>query len=185
MANLANARLHPGTWDAYTEHLDGGFDEWWLAFGSSDLLPEAPDGWSSQTDQIVSDEARGKITWVQPHVSAGDDRAFRYALASYFLVAGDKTAIAEANATDDYGDAAPVHPEYGWDLGSPQGPYRSVGANLLRRDFACGTVVVNTNPTASAETRIDLGTTHENERNEQVDSVSLAGTSGSILRRLC
>ncbi|WNV86926.1 putative glycoside hydrolase [Umezawaea sp. Da 62-37] len=185
VANLANARLHPGMWDAYTENLDGGFDEWWLAFGGSDLLPEAPEGWGSQAAQIASNEARDKITWVQPHFTANDDRSFRYALASYFLVQDGLAAIAEATATDDYGDPSPPHPEYGWDLGKPTGPYRSIGTKLLRRDFACGTVVVNANPTASAPVRVPLPSKHLDEHGARVTSVSLPGTSGSILRRAC
>ncbi len=33
----AGTRRHPGTWDAYTEHLDGGFDEWWLVFSDANI----------------------------------------------------------------------------------------------------------------------------------------------------
>ncbi|MFD9735501.1 putative glycoside hydrolase [Umezawaea sp. NPDC059074] len=185
VANLANARLHPGAWDAYTEYLDGGFDEWWLAFGKGDLLPEGADGWSAQADQIASDEARGKITWVQPHVTPDDDRSFRYAMASYFLVQGGRTAIAATVGRDEYGDPAPSRAEYDWDLGDATGPYRTVGKNLLVRDFTCGMVVVNTNPSVSGEVRVDLGVLHRDEQERSVASVSLAGTSGSILRRPC
>ncbi|MCS7478540.1 putative glycoside hydrolase family 15 protein [Umezawaea endophytica] len=185
VANLANARLYPGTWNAYTEYLDGGFDEWWVAFSGTNLLPAGADGWTSQAEQIASNEARGKITWVQPHLSPGDHRAFRYALASYFLVKGGKSAIAETVGTDNYGDLAPQRPEYGWDLGKPTGPYKSVGKNLLRRDFACGAVVVNTNKTGAGQLKVDLGRTYSDEQGSSVLSISLGGTTGSVLRKPC
>ncbi len=185
VANLANARLHPGTWDAYTENLDGGFDEWWLAFSGTDLLPEGADGWSAQAKQIASNEARGKITWVQPHLSPGDNQAFRYALASYFMVQGGKSAIAETVGTDNYGEPAPSRPEYAWNLGKPIGPYKSVGKNLLRRDFACGSVVVNTNRPGGGPLKVDLGKTYSDEQGSSVVTISLGGTFGSVLRKPC
>jgi hypothetical protein len=185
VANLANARLHPGVWDAYTEYLDGGFDEWWIAFSGTNLLPAGPDGWGAQAGQIASNEARGKITWVQPHVEPTDDRAFRYALATYFLVNGGRSAIAETVGRDDYGDPAPTRPEHSWDLGVPTGPYRTVGKNLFRRDFSCGTVVVNTNPSGGTALSIDLGRAHADEWGSPVVTVALPGTTGKILRKAC
>ncbi|GGP51756.1 putative glycoside hydrolase family 15 protein [Saccharothrix coeruleofusca] len=185
VANLSNARLHAGAWDAYTEHLDGGFDEWWLTFDDTNLLSEYPEGWSRQVDQIAANEARGKITWVQPHHSAGAERPRRYALASYLMAAGDRTAIAGVERTDGYGDPSPWHAEYDWDLGTPTGPYRSVAANVFRRDFSCGTVLVNANRTDSPPTTVRLEQGQVDERGATVSSVSLAGTSGAILRKPC
>jgi hypothetical protein len=185
VANLANARLYPGAWDAYTEHLDGGFDEWWVAFSGTNLLPAGPDGWSAQAQQIASNEARGKITWVQPHVDPGDNSAFQYALASYFLVQDGRSAIAETVGRDDYGAPAPARPEYTWDLGEPTGPYRAIGKNLLRRDFDCGTVVVNTNPSGGTAVTIDLGLARADKWGSPVLTVALPGTSGKVLPRPC
>ncbi|MCE6997198.1 putative glycoside hydrolase family 15 protein [Saccharothrix sp. S26] len=185
VANLSNARLHAGAWDAYTEHLDGGFDEWWLTFNDNDLLSEYPEGWSRQVAEITSNEARGKITWVQPHHTAGADRPYRFALASYLLATGDKAAIASIDQTDGYGDPTPWRTEYDWDLGTPIGPYKSVGANLYLRDFTCGTVVVNANRTDTRSVTVPLDGDHLNERGTRVDQVSLAGTSGAILRKTC
>lgn len=185
VANLANARLYPGLWDAYTEHLDGGFDEWWVAFSGTNLLAAGDGGWARQAEQIASNEARGKITWVQPHFSPSENGAFRYALSSYFLVKGGKSAIAETVGMDNYGEPAPTRPEYNWDLGEPTGPYQTIGKNLFRRDFTCGTVVVNTNRTGGSALRVDLGRTHSDEHGFFVLSVSLGGTSGSVLRKPC
>ncbi|MCT2582077.1 putative glycoside hydrolase family 15 protein [Actinophytocola gossypii] len=185
VANLSNARLHEGVWDAYTEHLDGAFDEWWLTFADDDMLPEYGEGWSRQVAQIASNEARGKITWVQPHFTEGAEQPFRYALASYLMAAGDLAAFAEIGRTDGYGDPTPWHPEYDWDLGAPTGPYRSVGTNVFRRDFACGAAVVNANPTDTGPVAVDLGAEYVDQDSRTVTSVSLPGTSGAVLRKPC
>ncbi|MEU4803922.1 putative glycoside hydrolase family 15 protein [Actinosynnema sp. NPDC023587] len=185
VANLSNARLHNGAWDAYTEHLDGGFDEWWLAFDNTNLLPEYAEGWSRQVAEITSNEARGKITWVQPHFSPGQDKPQRYAMAGYFLGTGDKAAIAEVETTDDYGDPTARSPMYRWNLGTPTGAYRSVATNVFRRDFTCGTVIVNANGDQSSPVRLGLGADLTNERGSRVSTVTLAGTSGTVLRKTC
>ncbi|MEV0681994.1 putative glycoside hydrolase family 15 protein [Actinosynnema sp. NPDC050436] len=185
VANLSNARLHSGAWDAYTEHLDGGFDEWWLTFDDKNLLAEYDQGWSRQVAEIASDEARDKITWVQPHFSPGQDRPLRYAMASYYLAVGDKAAIAEMKTTDDYGDPTATSDMYDWDLGTASKAYRSVAPNVFRRDFTCGTVVVNANNGKSTPVRVQLGGTYTDESGAKVSSVKLAGTSGTILRKSC
>lgn len=184
VANLSNARLHDGAWDSYVEHLDGGFDEWWLTFGDHDLLSEYPQGWSRQVAQITANEAKGKITWVQPHHS-GAEQPFRYAFASYLLAKGDHAAISEIDQTDRYDNASPWRPEYDWNLGTPLGPHHEVAPNVHQRDFACGTVIVNANRTGSAPVTVRLASSHTDEKGAQVSSVALPGTSGSVLRRSC
>ncbi|WP_052685053.1 putative glycoside hydrolase [Lentzea aerocolonigenes] len=184
VANMSNARLHEGAWDSYVEYLDGGFDEWWLTFGDKDLLSEYPEGWSRQVAQIAADEAKGKITWVQPHHS-GAEQPFRYAFASYLLAAGSHAAISEIQETDRYDDAAAWRPEYDWNLGEPAAPYYEVAANVFRRDFACGTVLVNANKTGSSAVTVRLPEAQKNEKGASVRSVSLPGTTGSVLRKAC
>ncbi|WP_167978501.1 putative glycoside hydrolase [Lentzea indica] len=184
VANMSNARLHDGAWDTYVEYLDGGFDEWWLTFGDNDLLSEYPQGWSRQVAEIAANEAKGKITWVQPHHS-GAEQPFRYAFASYLLAKGDHAAISEISETDRYDNASPWRAEYDWDLGTPAGSYRSVASNVFQRDFTCGTVIVNANKTGSAPVTVRLTSTHTNEKGLPVRAVSLPGTSGSVLRKAC
>ncbi|RAS61648.1 putative glycosyl hydrolase-like family 15 (GHL15) protein [Lentzea atacamensis] len=184
VANMSSARLHEGAWDSYVEHLDGGFDEWWLTFGDDDLLSEYPEGWSRQVAEIAANEAKGKITWVQPHHS-GAEQPFRYAYASYLLAAGDHAAISEISQTDRYDNASPWRAEYDWDLGTPLGTYFPVAANVYQRDFTCGTVLVNANKTGSAAVNVRLSSPHTNEKGSAVRSVSLRGTSGSVLRKAC
>ncbi|HEX7306956.1 putative glycoside hydrolase [Lentzea sp.] len=185
VANLSNARLYDGVWDSYVNYLDGGFDEWWLTFGDQDMLSEYPQGWSRQVAEISANEAKGKMTWVQPHHS-GAEQPFRYAFASYLLAKGDRAAITEIQETDRYDGASPWHAEYDWNLGAPAGKAYSVATNVMRRDFACGTVVVNANRTGSSPVVVPLGTTtYTTEKGVKVRSVSLAGTTGSVLRKPC
>ncbi|WP_030432159.1 putative glycoside hydrolase [Allokutzneria albata] len=186
VANVSNARLHEGGWNAYMAELDGGWDEWWLSFSDTEQLPDYAQGWRRQVQQIADNEAAGKITLVQPHFSKTAVRPFRYALASYYMAANSaKSAIAEIDKVDGYGNPTPWHPEYDWDLGVPSGPYSAIGTNVYRRDFSCGAVVVNANPTDSAAVQIPLGGNHTDETGAEVSSISLAGTSGSILRKPC
>ncbi|WP_157528433.1 putative glycoside hydrolase [Nocardia sp. NRRL S-836] len=184
VANLSNARLHDGAWDSYTEHLDGGFDEWWLTFGDHDLLSEYPQGFRRQLAEITANEAKGKITWVQPHHS-GAEQPFRYAFASYLLAAGGHAAISEIAETDRYDDASPWRAEYDWDLGEPLGAYRAVASNVFQRDFACGTAIVNANRTGSAAVTVRLDGAFVDEKGASVRSVALPGTTGSVLRKTC
>lgn len=182
VANMSNARLHEGAWDSYVEYLDGGFDEWWLTFNDNDLLSEYPEGWSRQVAEITANEAKGKITWVQPHHS-GAEQPFRYAYASYLLAAGSHAAISEIQETDRYDNASQWRAEYDWDLGEPAGPYFAVASNVFQRDFTCGTVVVNANKTGSSAVTVRLSSSHVDANGSTVRSVSLPGTSGAVLRK--
>jgi hypothetical protein len=183
MANLNGARTHPGIWNKYMAHLDGGFDEFWLAFSSTNMLPAGgTEGWKAQVDEITFNESQGKITLVQPHFTQGDTRAFRYTFASYLMANGGNASYSEIAERDGYGNPPVYHPEFDWNLGAAQGAYTSIGSNLFRRDFKCGAVVVNANAMNSGAVTIQLGKAYTNENGASVTSVSLPGTSGSILR---
>ncbi len=184
VANMSNARLHEGAWDSYVEYLDGGFDEWWLTFGDNDLLSDYPEGWSRQVAEIAANEAKGKITWVQPHHS-GAEQPFRYAFASYLLAAGSHAAISEIEETDRYDNASEWRAEYSWDLGAPLDEHHEVATNVHEREFECGTVIVNANRTGSPAVTVRLSATHTNEKGASVRSVSLKGTTGTVLRKAC
>lgn len=185
VGNLTNARLHAGGWDAYGAYLDGGFDEWWLTFSSNRLLEDYPQGWRRQVAEVAVHEASGKMTWVQPHFDAGDEKAFRYALASLFMTTSGHAAIAEIAKTDGYADPTPWHAEYDWHLGHPAGAYRKVADKVFRRDFTCGVALVNANPTGSPAVRVSLHRTYQDHDGKPVTSVSLAGTTGMLLRAAC
>lgn len=184
VANLSNARLHDGAWDGYVEHLDGGFDEWWLTFGDEDLLSEYAQGWSRQVEQVTANEAKGKITWVQPHHS-GAEQPFRYAFASYLLAKGEHAAISEIEETDRYDGPSQWRTEYDWDLGAPLGAHHEIAKNVHQRDFECGTVIVNANRTGTGPVTVRLDSIHTNETGAPVSYIALAGTTGTVLRKDC
>lgn len=184
VANLSGARLYDGAWDRYVQYLDGGFDEWWLTFGDRDLLPEYEEGWSRQLAEISANEAKGKITWVQPHHS-GADKPSRYAYASYLLVAGERSAISSIDQTDGYGDPTPRRAEYDWNLGAPLEKPHQVATNVWEREFRCGTVIVNANKTGSVARTVRLNGRHINERGASVYFASVGGTTGTVLRKPC
>ncbi|GGM77624.1 hypothetical protein GCM10011609_11820 [Lentzea pudingi] len=184
VANMSNARLHDGAWDTYVEHLDGGFDEWWLTFGDGDLLSEYSQGWSRQVEQITANEAKGKITWVQPHHS-GAEQPFRYAFASYLLAKGEHAAISEIEETDRYDGPSRWRTEYDWDLGAPLGAHREIAKNVHQRDFGCATVIVNANRTGTGPVTVRLDSIHTDEKGARVSYIALAGTTGTVLRKDC
>ncbi|MGW6449816.1 putative glycoside hydrolase [Lentzea sp. NPDC055074] len=185
VGNLTNARLHAGGWDAYGAYLDGGFDEWWLTFSSARLLEDYPEGWSRQVAEVSGNEASGRMIWVQPHFDVGDEKAFRYALASLFLTTDGRAAIAEIAQMDGYADPTPWHAEYDWYLGHPAGAYRSVADKVYRRDFTCGVALVNANPTRTPAVEVPLQRTYQDHDGKPVNSVSLPGTTGMVLRAKC
>lgn len=190
VANMSNARLVTNGWQNYLEAgLDGGFDEWWLVFNDDDLLSEYPEGWRRQVAQIAYAEQKGKFALVQPHFTAGNEEAFRFALASYFMAypgGSGKSAIAELQVTDGYDDPSPWHPEYDWNLGTPLGGYQATSStpNVFFRKFTQGAVVVNANKTGSPAVTVHLDGPYLNEGGASVTSVSLPGTSGTILRKV-
>jgi chitodextrinase len=184
MGNLAGARTHPGVWNSYLDQLDGGFDEFWLVNDTTSQLPDYGDpsiGWKAQLDEIAYAEQRGKSVAVQPHSDESDPVGFYYALASYFLVNQGGAAISEP-AANGYQDPGPWRDAYTWDLGVPQGGYYSTSAGVYRRDFSCGAVAVDANATGT--TTVDLGAPYLDENSATVSSVTLAATTGTVLRRL-
>lgn len=185
VANLADARLHNGAWDSYMRHLDGGFDEWWLAFDDDHLLPEYQQGWSRQMAEIIANEANGKFTWVQPHFGDRGRQARLYALASYLMATNGGSAISSISVRDGYGDPSPRLASSDLGLGTPRGGLEAVQHNVFRRDFSCGLVVVNSNPPKSATVTVKLDEHHTDDAGRRVDSISLSGTSGAVLHRAC
>lgn len=186
IGNLSDARKHTGGWNRYMASLDGGWDEWWLTFDDTNVLPEYTEGWRRVVREVLDNEAAGKLTLVQPHFSTGSTgtKAYRYALASYLCVAGKLSAFTECNVRDGYGLPTQWRPEYDWDLGEPVKYYEWAAPNVFKRQFIKGMVVVNANPTSSGPVTVQLGGSYLNEGGASVTSVSLPGTSGTILRKV-
>lgn len=186
-ANMANARLHHRVWQRYMEHLDVGVDEWWISLGDS-RLPEYPEGWRRQVDEIAHNESNGKVTWVQPHIRKSrlrkrDDRALWYAMASYFMAAGGNTMITEIGETDSHAILPPEREVYTWRLGQPQEAYHEIGKGtcVFRRRFADGMVLVNANKDTRKKVKIE-GDYIDMDGKPVPSSVSLPGVTGVVLR---
>lgn len=184
-ANLNNARVNGNVWNTYMAQLDGGWDEFWLAFANNNILPEYAEGWSKQMAEIEGNEAAGKYTLVQPHFtndSAGL-QAFRYTFASYLMANGGRASYVSIPATDAYSNPQPWRPEFDYNLGAATGAKTSVASNVWRRNYTCGISVVNANATGSASVTVSLGGSYLNQDGATVTSVSLPGTSGAVLRK--
>ena len=180
--NMSNARLQPGAWNGYLQDNDGGFDEWWLVFGTNNYLPDYAQGWTAQAQEAVSAESQDKMALVQPHSAASDLRGFRYALASYWLVNKGNTLFSEQETTDGYGDPSPWRAEYDWDMGIPNSDYYTWAPGVYRREFIRAMVIVNANQTGTVT--INLGQSCLDENNTIVTSVTVDGLTGRILRKL-
>lgn len=188
IGNLSNARLGLGRWDAYTQYLDGGWDEWWLTFSDTNILPEYTEGWTRQVREITDNDRVGKITLVSPHMSVGTlgVRAFTYALASYYIGIGKNTkaAFMPVSRTDGYGAPSVWSAEQSYDLGQPtQDGYSKLGPCYLRT-FERGVVVVNTASYGQTSTKVPLGDNYISKWGTTVNSVTLVGCEGAIFRRV-
>ncbi|NUT46350.1 MAG: hypothetical protein HOV94_03370 [Saccharothrix sp.] len=183
-ANIANARLHRGVWQRYVEHLDVGVDEWWVALGKGNLLPDYAEGWRRQVEEIAHDEALGKGTWVQPHFPREDRRALWYSMASYFLATGGHAMITEIDRTDDHTTLPPERAVYGWDLGEPREAHHETaqGSGLFRRRFTRGLALVNANKEGSRTVAVDGGHVDMDDR-DVTSPVTLPALTGMVLRR--
>jgi hypothetical protein len=109
-------------------------------------------------------------------LDAYDDSASgrAYNLANYFLASNGQDGVGDS-------EAAPDNWWNGWDvdLGAAAGP-RTTWNGLLRRDFACGLVLVN-EPQAPVRT-VALPAPMLTVDGRTVTSVSLGATQGAILR---
>jgi predicted phosphohydrolase len=184
VANMAGARIYPGVWNSYETYLTGGFDEVWV-------LTDSPGGELSeygtpsvglvaQLQEIVNGSSGAKITLVRAQSTSTDTQGFRYAFASFLLVADGKATFTETSPSG-YLDPPPYRTEYGWDFGSPSGAYSTIATKVYRRDFSAGVAVVNGNSTGTAA-HIDLGGTYLDQDGNAVTSVDLSPLNGMALR---
>ena len=182
IANVTDTRLHPGVWESYMQHLDGGLDEWWLVFSNGNYLSDYTEGFIPQISEVVTNEAEHKITLVQPHSSLSDEQGFYYAFASYWLVNDGNTYFSEQEITDAYNKPSPWREEYTWNFGKADAPYFQIESGVYRRDFSQAIVLVNANETGTIS--LSLDSIYLNEKGEEVTSITLKGLHGSVLRKL-
>jgi hypothetical protein len=108
----------------------------------------AESDWQASTNELLSLAAADKLMILQNYLTASTDTATRlYYLGNYLLVKGHHTYL-------DYFAAGPLewYPEWAVDLGAPTTATTTNVADLLvggvyRRDFAKGSVLVNSSAT--------------------------------------
>lgn len=183
--NLSNARLAFGRWSSYLGFLDGAWDEWWLTFGDAkaDRMPEYPEGWSRIVNEIALCEAAGKTALVQPHCSSGlsGHDSHLYALASYLIGNGARSAFAPVSQVDGYGFPSMWDHLYDVDLGDPVGKI-IVQANGVRyRQFTRGLAAVNA---GDQNVSLDLIQRYTNADTQAYESqVFMAPRTGGVWTR--
>ena len=131
----------PGSgWDAYLPYLDGAMRES-FATGYSDLTPEQ---WNANLTQAETALAQGKGVIGVAQGDPSDIDAMRFALASHLLITDGQRAFFRYASNRAYRQLW-RYPEYdeAARLGAPLGPRYQQMDGLWRRDFACGSVVVD------------------------------------------
>lgn len=188
MANMSNARLYDGLWDAYTAEQNAGFDEFWTTFGgtatSANNLGEYEEGWSRQIAESESMGAVGKMGVFSAQTSGGVCGGCAiYGYASYLLANNGQQVFLESNVDNDGIDYLASREMYTWQLGEAQSSRTEIlgaGSHLFQREFEYGLALVNA---SYDETHtVDLERPYINENGEEITSVTLEPLSASILR---
>ncbi|MDQ1397443.1 MAG: hypothetical protein QOG64_2702 [Acidimicrobiaceae bacterium] len=176
-ANINDSRLFPGLLRDWLSLLDGAQEEhfanWSSKTGSGYMWDWGPDGWKAMVDEVATAASMGKRLIATGGGVKTDPDAFTYDLASFMLATDGRSVFA-------FGDQTVWHPEYDWDLGTPLSAYYPLGANVYRRDFSAGTVIVNA--AKSTSTTVPLGSTFLAADGSPLTSVTLGATRGAILR---
>lgn len=174
-ANIPAAYSVPGLWADWIQFLDGGAEEhftnWSSTVGSGYVWDWGTTGWRAHVEEIATAERMGKMAMVEIGGVDGDRAAGLYGLASYLLANQGRTVVG-------WGDAGWL-PEFEYRLGAANGPYRSLGNSVFRRDFASGTAIVNAGQSAAT---IRLGGRYLDASGRVITEITLGGTRGAVLR---
>ena len=158
----------------------GAFHEHWMTY-RTEAQPESPlladDEWASHMEQMDLMESRGRSYLAVTYGAVDDSALMTYARASFLLGwRGRRSAFVYSPypaGTD------PWRNEWTIDIGTPTGPRHRSGT-AWRRDFTGGVVLVN--PSSSTSATLDLGGEYLTDKGERVTFVTLAPTSGTVLR---
>jgi hypothetical protein len=166
------------TWSDWIQFTSGAMQEYYSKWGSASSGWFAGNDWTfRQRFQALTEQA-GKIFLGVTYAPKGDERSMAWARANFLLQDEPRNGGAlifqatDPEAQDPY--------SVGWtaDVGAPVGARFQVGS-AWRRNFTGGTVVVN--PTSST-VRVELGARYTTTGGSTTRSVTLAPTSGAILR---
>ena len=151
--NFSNQKSFPAVIKDWMGLVDGGLNEQFLKWGTTQTGPETydpTDYWELQLEQMKEAEAAGKYYLGITPSTATDRTAARYGFATMLLAGGGKLQFALHN---DYTNERWFE-EYDYAIGNPAGAESKDASGIHKRVFANGLVYVN--PTASA-VRVDFG----------------------------
>jgi hypothetical protein len=138
-ANMTEGQSTADDWDPYLPYLDGVMDE---AFAAGWNGFNDPTAWLAQVQRMERVLAQGKSFLGVAQGSQANTQMQRFGLASYMLAAADNAYFRYSNS-DHYYDAW-WYSNYAIKLGAPLGARYQNSSGLWERDFACGSVTVNT-----------------------------------------
>lgn len=138
-ANMTEGQATADNWNLYLPYLDGVMDE---AFAAGWSGFNDPTSWLAQVQRMEEVLDQGKSFLGVTQGPQADSRLQQFGLASYLLAATAQAYFRYAN--DACYDAAWWYPNYATELGPPLGARHETTSGVWQRDFACGTVSVNT-----------------------------------------
>jgi hypothetical protein len=178
---LALPNINYDCWEAcfssFIQYTSGAVREWWSKNSTGYTGHYNDAGWDWSDSFLRLTQQAGKIFIGVTYAPADDVRSMRYARASFLLdYNGGSSALIFEPAQ---GSVDPWNAEWTVDLGAATGARYQVGS-AWRRNFAGGTVVVN--PTAGSSATVSLGASYLMPDGSPVTTVTLAPTTGVILR---
>jgi hypothetical protein len=138
-ANMTEGQNTADNWDPYLPYLDGVMDE---AFAAGWGGLHDPTSWLARVQRMEAVLSQGKSFLGVAQGSQTDTRMQQFGLASYLLAADAQAYFRYAN--DACYDAAWWYSNYASTLGPPLGTRHQTSSGVWQREFACGTVSVNT-----------------------------------------
>jgi hypothetical protein len=146
-ANMTEGQNTANNWDPYLPYLDGVMDE---AFAAGWSGFNDPTSWLAQVERMERVLREGKSFLGVVQGSQANAETQQFGLASYLLAADDNAYFRYSNY-DHYYDSW-WYPNYASALGAPLRVRYQNSSGLWQRDFACGTVTVNTSTHAGTIT---------------------------------
>jgi hypothetical protein len=176
IGNIGFAAQTTNLWQDWNAYMDGAMQEVWTG-GSNGLVAQIP-YWPGFLADAAWSEAHGKYAVL--HSYDGTEAGNTYGLASMLLIAGGESSYSTSTT---YTSNENWFPEFATaqQLGAPSGAYSKLSNGVYERVFANGIVLVN--PTANTIPSFSLGGNYTGSGLTNVNSVSMAPTSGLILLR--
>jgi hypothetical protein len=177
--NFSNQKSFPAVVKDWFGLVDGGMNEQFLKWGTTQTGPETydpTDYWELQLKQMKDAEAAGKYYLGITPSTATDRAAARYGFATMLLAGGGKVQF---TLHDDYTNER-WFDEYDYAIGSPTGAETKDASGIHRRAFSNGLAFVN--PTSSA-VRVDFGGAYTGSGLQNATSTTLQPRSGLVLAK--